>query len=121
MAVSVADIQAMPGLSTVTSADAQFWIDMAADFVSEDYWPDTARWDQATKLWVANALVVQGGTGSGMAAAGPLKDRKVGDVSAGHAVPTPEPGSDVWLSMSQWGQLYKRMVRRYMGNLTLAV
>ena len=119
MAVTAADIQAMPGLSSVTTADADFWLGLAADFVSDEYFTPTATHDQAVKLWTAHALTLQ--LANGMGSAGPLKSKEVGDVKASFGVADAEIGSIPWLKQTQWGSLYLQMVRRCLGNVTLAV
>lgn len=119
MAVTAADIQAMPGLSAVTTADANFWLGLSADFVSGAYFTPEASHDQAVKLWVAHALTVQ--TSVGMDAAGPVDSKRVGDVQVGFAISDAPVGSSEWLGLTQWGRLFLQMTRRCLGNVTLAV
>ncbi len=119
MAVTAADIQAMPGLSAVTTDDANFWLGLAADFVSDAYFTPEATHDQAVKLWTAHALTVQ--INAGMDSAGPVRSKRVGDVQVGFAITDAAIGSSEWLGSTQWGRLFLQMTRRYLGNVTLAV
>ena len=109
MAVTAADIQAMPGLSGVSTADATFWLDMAGHFVSDDVFAtDGGIHDRATKLWVAHACTLQ--LRVGMDTAGALKGKRVGDVQASYATgPGGDIGSTSWLASTQWGRLYMQM------------
>ena len=83
MSVTVADIQAMPGLSAMADADVQFWIDESTAWVGSVFGTTgSTTHDRATRYWVAHALTVQ--TGIGMGSSGPVNSRKVGDVSVGY-------------------------------------
>lgn len=110
MTVTVADIQAMPGLSTAADADVQFWLDESDQWVGSIFGDagSTTR-DRAIRYWVAHALTVQ--TSVGMGASGPVTARKVGDVSIGYGT---SGGADPsWLSSTQWGMLFLGMARTY--------
>ena len=112
MAVTVADIQAMPGLSGAADADVTFWLDESDQWVGSIYGAaDTATRDRAIRYWVAHALTVQGDIG--MAAAGPVRDRRVGDVQVTNAVADVQIGSASWLALTSWGQLFLGMARTY--------
>lgn len=112
MAVTVADIQAMPGLSGASDADVTFWLDESDQWVGSIYGAaDTATRDRAIRYWVAHALTVQ--TSVGMAGVGPVRDRRVGDVQVTHAVADVAIGSVDWLALSNWGQLFLGMARTY--------
>lgn len=112
MAVTAADIQAMPGLSGVATADAEFWIDESVQWVSSLFGAaDSTTRDRATRYWVAHALTIQ--TSAGMASSGAVTSRKVGDVSIGYAAPDLDGGSADWLLQTQWGGLFLRMARVY--------
>lgn len=112
MTVTVADIQAMPGLSAMADADVQFWLDESAAWISTDFGDVSGTsHDRATRYWVAHALTVQ--TSTGMAAGGAVTARKVGDVSVGYG---PSGGGSVnpsWLLLSNWGRLFLGMARVY--------
>ena len=119
MAVTATDIQAMPGLSGTSTATADAWIGIAADFVSASYF-GAANVDSAVKYWVAHAIALE--AEQGMASAGPVASQKVGGVQTRFAVPTMGAaiGSIDWLKRTSWGTLYLSMVRRYLGNVTLS-
>jgi hypothetical protein len=112
MSVTVADIQAMPGLSAMADADVQFWIDESAAWVGSVFGTTgSTTHDRATRYWVAHALTVQ--TGIGMGSSGPVNSRKVGDVSVGYG---PSGGGSIdpgWLLLTQWGRLFLGMARVY--------
>ena len=118
MAVTASDIQAMPGLSGVSTADADFWLGLSGDFVSSSYFP-ADKIDQAIKLWTAHALTVQ--TTQGMGSSGPVSGQSVGDVRVTYAIADVDIGSSAWLALTSWGKLYLSMVRHYLGGVTLAV
>lgn len=112
MAVTVADIQAMPGLSGAADADVTFWLDESSQWVGSIYGAaDSATRDRAIRYWVAHALTAQ--TSIGMAASGPIRDRRVGDVQATYAVADVAIGSVDWLALTAWGQLFLAMARTY--------
>lgn len=109
----------MPGLSGADVDDVNFWLYAAVDFVSTSYFSTTDLHDRATKYWVAHGLTLQ--MAVGMDASGPIKSKKVGDVSVSHAVVDADIGSTPWLNQTQWGQLYNQMVRRLLGDVVLSI
>lgn len=116
MAVTVADIQAMPGLSGAAEADVTFWLDESDQWVSSLFGADdSATHDRAIRYWVAHALTVQ--TSIGMGSTAPVRGRRVGDVQVSHAVADVAIGSVEWLSLTSWGQLFMGMSRVFAAPL----
>lgn len=120
MPVTVSTIQAMPGLGSADATDTQWWIDEADARLDAAYWPDAATADRATALWVAHMLTAQ--TELGMGSSGSVTSKSVGDVRVSFDAGGAGDGSgdDSDFKSTRWGRLYRRMVRREMGNVTLA-
>lgn len=109
MAVSVADVQAFaPETAGLASGIVSTWLAFAPGAVDPDLFGADA--DQATLLWVCHQLIRSAGGASGTA--GPVTDRKVGDVSVQNAA---FEGLLDWagLKSTAYGQALYQLISRY--------
>ena len=108
MAVTASDIQAMPGLSGVATADAQWWIDIAPEYLDPDVYGTGSRADTVVQLWVAHQLTLASEQGAG--AGGPVASKRVGDVEVRYDTSAISATGDD-LSQTQWGRRLRTLMR----------
>lgn len=106
MAVTVADIQAIPQFATRGGAEIQFWLTRAPQHLDLAFFAADA--DLAVTYWTAHALTVAAASVAG--AAGPITGKTVGPVSVQYAAAHASGRLGDW-SLSVWGGYLAQLSR----------
>ena len=113
MAVSAANVKAFaPVFASVSDGIIDTWLGWAPTALAASVFG--AKHDQAVMLWVCHCLTVTGGDGSDAGSSGPVRSRKVGDVSVdwGERVfrELSDPAS---YATTAYGQALMRLIRLF--------
>lgn len=113
MAVSAADVKAFaPVFASVPDAVINEWLSFAPTALAASVFG--ADHDQAVLLWTCHNLAVTGGDGSDAAAGGPVRSRKVGDVSVDWGERVYREQQDAaGYSTTAYGQQLMRLIRLF--------
>lgn len=114
MAVTVAEIQAIPQFAARPSGEIQFWIDRAPRHLDVSLFGVDA--DLAVTYWVAHALAVASGAQAG--AAGPVTAKTVGPVSVQYATLRATGALGDW-TLSAWGGFLSQLSRAVVNGVDL--